>query len=438
MGEKSSAANMNDIPAKYSSEINYLINHQIITGYPDKTFKPNNNVTREEAVTMIGRAIGLNGQQRATSYDDVKKESFGSGYIQSAFEKELLKGVFEKSFKPKEKITRGEMTFLLSRAFQLTVAEDVFFSDVPRSGSQYDAINAIVNAGIGNGYPDGTFKPGNAITRAEFSLLVARGLEPTFRVSSSDLVPEGEFVVTADSLNVRSGPGTEFSILGSLPLGTKVISYKTEGDWVFAEGNQIKGYLHKAYLSKPSTSNKIIAIDAGHGGTDPGAYGNGVTEKELNLAVALLVQEKLEKNGIQVFMTRTDDTFVPLADRVSKSVKANADTFVSIHGNSNTSSSPNGTETYYSTAALNTRAENSKKLAGFIQERLHKALGTSDRGIKQAGFHVIHKNPLPSVLVELGFLSNAGDAKKLASDEYREKAAEAITEGIIDYYNWKN
>ena len=102
------------------------------------------------------------------------------------------------------------------------------------------------------------------------------------------------------------------------------------------------------------------------------------------------------------------------------------------------SSSPDasGTETYYSTAS--TRAENSKQLATFIQNRLYPALGTKNRGVKNSQTsHVIYKNPLPAALVELGFISNDSDASKLSSDYYRDKAAEAIALGIEDYYNWK-
>jgi len=134
-------------------------------------------------------------------------------------------------------------------------------------------------------------------------------------------------------------------------------------------------------------------------------------------------------------MTRRDDTYPTLSERVNIAVNSNADAFVSIHANSATPTA-SGTETYYSTAA--TRAEESKQLATFIQNRLYPALGTRDRGVKIANYQVIYKTPLPATLVELGFISNSSDSSKLASDYYRNKAAEAIALGIEDYYNWKN
>ena len=134
-------------------------------------------------------------------------------------------------------------------------------------------------------------------------------------------------------------------------------------------------------------------------------------------------------------MTRRTDIYPTLGQRVDIAVNAKADAFVSIHGNKFSRESANGTETYYSTASI--RADNSKQLATFIQERLYPALGTYDRGVRTANFQVIYKNPLPAALVELGFISNKDDASKLSSNYYRDKAAEAIALGIQDYYEWK-
>lgn len=448
---KEANASLKDIPSNYAKEINYLLNQKVVTGYPDNTFGPKLNVTREEAVTMVGRALKLNGQPKKTSFKDVQAHSWSSGYIQSAYEKKIVTMSTDGNFRPKDRMTRGEMAYLMQRAFNLTEKGVVTISDVRGSGPLFDAINAIVTAGLSNGYPDGTFKPNNIMTREEFSLFVARGLNDSFRVNNN-LEPIGEAVVNATSLNIRQGPGTNYSIIGGLPNKAKVVVYKYEGNWAYISAGSKLGYVHRDYLVAPSTSTpspapepalppasgeKIVAIDAGHGGKDPGATENGLQEKEINLAVALKVESILKQHGIKVVMTRTDDTFLELRERINVATEQKADTFVSIHANSFSSNSANGTETYYSTASLNPRAEQSKQLATFIQERLYKAMGTSNRGVKQGGFFVIKNNPLPSALVELGFVSNAGDAAKLGSEEYRNKAAEAIALGIVDYYNWR-
>lgn len=437
MGEDASAS-LKDVPSNYSEEINYLLNKNVINGYPDQTFGPKLNVTREEAVKMVGSALGLDGKQRATSFKDVAQSRWSSGYIQTAYENKILMMSAEGTFRPTDKMTRGEMSYLIQRAFNLTKKEAVAISDVQSSGALYEAISAVVTSGLSNGYPDGTFKPNNAMTREEFALFVARALNPDFRVTY-EATPIATAVVNATSLNVRSGPSTDYTSIGSIQNGASVTLYKYEGLWAFVSSGNIKGYVHTDYLVDitSTSAEKIVTLDPGHGGKDPGAIGNGLQEKEVNLAVALKVENILKQNGIKVIMTRRNDTFLELSERVDVALNNKADTFVSIHANKFSSESANGTETYFSTAALNSRSENSKQLATFIQNRLYKALGTTNRGVKEANYHVIAKNPLPATLIELGFISNQSDASKLASEAYRNKAAEAIALGIVDYYNWK-
>lgn len=175
-----------------------------------------------------------------------------------------------------------------------------------------------------------------------------------------------------------------------------------------------------------------IMIDAGHGGTDPGAIGYGLLEKEIVLDVSKRVNSKLWNSLAKVSMTRTGDTKPSLDDRVRMAHESGADIFVSIHVNSYSSSSPNGTETFYNTTYASAE---SKELAEEIQQELVAALGTYDRGVKQASFYVIKYTEIPSVLVELAFISNPNDAAKLADNTYRQKAADAIYKGIMNFYS---
>jgi N-acetylmuramoyl-L-alanine amidase len=429
------STNFDDIPTKYATEIEYLLSLEVIMGYPDSTFRPDRNVTREEAATMIGRALKLDGTKRTTSFNDVSYSSYASGYVESAYEKKIINGYGDGSFRPKKLITRGEMAFLISKAFKLEKMGAKTFSDVAMTGAQSQAINKLVTAGIADGYPDGTYRPDAKISRSEFSLLVARGLNTAFRVVSK-LEPSGEKVVNTAALNVRSGPGTSYNRVGQVYYGNKVTIYQTSGDWANISYGSLKGYVHKAYLSELG-SLRVIAIDAGHGGSDNGASGNGLIEKEINLDVALKVRTKLERAGVQVVMPRTTDVYVDLSERVNIAVQKKADSFLSIHTNSFADPSANGTETFYYTSQLNERAEASKQLATFVNNRLYKAWGTKNRGVKVFGYQVVKYNPLPAALVELGFISNKNDASKLGSSQYRESAAEAIYLGILDYYKWK-
>ncbi|MGX4766528.1 N-acetylmuramoyl-L-alanine amidase family protein [Bacillus mojavensis] len=177
-------------------------------------------------------------------------------------------------------------------------------------------------------------------------------------------------------------------------------------------------------------AGKTVYIDAGHGGKDSGAVGNGLLEKNINLAVSGHVVDKLKVEGAIPVATRMDDHFLTLEERVAKASANHADLFVSIHVNSGVSSA-SGTETYFQS---DYEAENSQRLASDIQSELVSSLQTRDRGVKESDFYVITYSKMPSVLAELGFITNSSDADKLGSEEFQKKAADAIVAGIDSYY----
>lgn len=175
---------------------------------------------------------------------------------------------------------------------------------------------------------------------------------------------------------------------------------------------------------------KTVYIDAGHGGEDSGAVGNELFEKDINLAVSEHVTDKLKAEGANPVASRSDDHFLTLEDRVAKASANHADLFVSIHVNSGVASA-SGTETYFQS---DYEGENSRRLAADIQSQLVSSLQTRDRGVKESDFYVITYSQMPSVLAELGFITNSSDADKLGSEEYQQKAADAIVNGIDSYY----
>jgi N-acetylmuramoyl-L-alanine amidase len=183
-------------------------------------------------------------------------------------------------------------------------------------------------------------------------------------------------------------------------------------------------------------SQKMIVIDPGHGGTDPGAGAYGLKEKDVVLDTALKVKALLAKTPFQYKLTRDTDKTLSLNQRVSIAKEANADIFISIHANA-FNGSANGTETYYYAAYENPNTADSKLLATKIQNRLLAAWNLYDRGVKHGNFHVIRENTMPGVLTELGFIDNKKDNEKLASEAWRQEAAKAIYWGILDYYKEK-
>lgn len=179
---------------------------------------------------------------------------------------------------------------------------------------------------------------------------------------------------------------------------------------------------------------RTIVIDPGHGGVNRGARGLfGVQEKDVVLRIGLALRSLLEREGVRVVMTREED-FLPggswdrqLAARVELANRVGADLLVSIHADSN---KPwyQGTTTYYlgSSSA-------SRRLAESIQRAITATLGSQNRGIKARGFYVLRHSRMPAVLVEVGFISNPLEERRLADPGYQERAARGIMQGIIHY-----
>jgi len=197
--------------------------------------------------------------------------------------------------------------------------------------------------------------------------------------------------------------------------------------------------------------NKVVYLDAGHGGYDPGASYFGISEKSLTLAIQSRVKAKLEAEGYQVVTTRTSDTYVDLTDRSRAANASESDIFVSIHINASGSSAAQGIETYYyqpyaeypsrinATYHANpTRLSMSDNLANAIQSSLINATGAQNQGVKRQTFAVLRETTAPAVLLELGFLSNPQEAARLNTSAYQETLANAIVAGIKRYYSIYN
>jgi N-acetylmuramoyl-L-alanine amidase len=213
-----------------------------------------------------------------------------------------------------------------------------------------------------------------------------------------------------------------------------------------------------------------VVIDAGHGGHDPGAHGNGITEAELTLDVALRVQKLLQKQpGIEVVMTRETDVFIPLEERTAIANREGADLFLSIHANASRNTQARGIETYFLNFAMNPEAEavaarenatsgramhslpdivraialnnkinESRDLATTVQRSMAKRLGAKNRalkdlGVKQAPFVVLIGAVMPSVLAEISFVTNKQDGALLKTQAYRQQIAQSLFEAIINY-----
>ncbi|GAX37077.1 N-acetylmuramoyl-L-alanine amidase [Nodularia sp. NIES-3585] len=172
----------------------------------------------------------------------------------------------------------------------------------------------------------------------------------------------------------------------------------------------------------------VVMIDPGHGGRDPGAIGiRGLREIDVALPIGKRIAAILEQNGVQAVLTRDSDYFVSLQGRVNLAQRAKADLFVSIHANAISMSRPdvNGLETYYYGSG--------QSLARSIHSSVLQNVTIRDRNVRQARFFVLRKTSMPSVLVEVGFVTGAEDAARLRTTAYQNQMADAIARGILQH-----
>ena len=234
-----------------------------------------------------------------------------------------------------------------------------------------------------------------------------------------------------------------------------------------------------AMAQKSGKKPFTVVIDAGHGGVDPGALGKKSQEKNINFKVSNRLGELIKEAypEVKIIYTRTTDVKIPLARRADIANKANANLFISIHSNASKNRSANGCQTFTLGAGSDAEAkaaamyenevilseenfeetykgfdprssesyiifelmrshdmEQSVKLAEMVQRGMVKSSALNDRGVSSAGFLVLHRTVMPSILVELGFISNSKDESVIASKEGQEKLARGIFNGFAEYY----
>ena len=256
---------------------------------------------------------------------------------------------------------------------------------------------------------------GKAPTGTSEAKVVKAGSSST---SEPKVVKVGSSSTSESKANVKTDKNST-ATKEELPLAIKA---KTK----FRTGGGIKG--------------KIITLDPGHGGSDPGAIGaSGLKEKQITLEISMRVKELLEKEGAKVYMTRTTDKDVygpnasdraELQARVNVAEKYNSDLFVSLHINSSVNKSVGGFSSYYYP-----KTDNDLKIAKAIQDKFAKNFGVDNLGVRQANFYVVKRCSMPATLLEMCFISNPKEEKLMKSRWFQKKTARLIVEGVENYFD---
>jgi N-acetylmuramoyl-L-alanine amidase len=281
------------------------------------------------------------------------------------------------------------------------------------------------------------------------------------QTSTEDLIWIGTVKLESGNLNVRKGPSTKEEIIGKLPSQSKVEVLEQSAEWATISHNGTTGYVSLEYLNVAKTKvdtkintnlgyKKVIVLDPGHGGKDPGAIVKGsIYESKLVWQYASKAKEALENSGYIVYLTRTEKnsctSYKQVHDeldcRISLVEKVKGDIYISLHADANPSSKFRGTVTFYNDrndldGNINPFAKESKRLAQFVQSKVQPVIGSKDRGVTNQNYYVNRMNTVPSVLVELGVMTNAADLKILNNKNNIDKVSLALVKAVDQYFGF--
>ncbi len=236
------------------------------------------------------------------------------------------------------------------------------------------------------------------------------------------------------------------SVTISQEQGKTAFTFQENGIYAFTI-TEDANYYYINVKNPKEVYDKVVVLDAGHGGQDPGTNGNGIDEKDMTLAILQKTYSKLQNTDkVKTYVTRIADTY---PENIDRAMMANeiGDIFISVHMNSaKPNPTPNGTEVLFITHETDKKGKlTSKDVASVLLKNVVNALGTNNRGLKydtseQKNLIVLNKTVVPAVIVETLFLSNPGDALKISNEIYQENAAQAIYDSIIELannYQWR-
>jgi N-acetylmuramoyl-L-alanine amidase len=264
----------------------------------------------------------------------------------------------------------------------------------------------------------------------------------TDKETTTELAKDSKVTILHNGTNIRKDPSVQSNVLLRANEGDSFPISSVDNDWYeITLPNGTNGYIAGWLVTTNGTgpgidkqgaeaylSSKTIVIDPGHGGIDTGATGAGGTlEKELTLRTAQLLSDKLKAAGANVFLTRSNDAFLPLPSRVRLASVHQSDAFISLHYDSNLDRSVRGTTGYYYHSYQ-------KKLAEYVYNSTNAETRLKSRGVRSGDYHVIRENTRQAVLMELGYLSNSAEEMTLTSGQFQENAATGLYNGLARYF----
>lgn len=473
--------------------IGFLSGAGIISGYMNGTFGPGDTLKRGQATKMLVLWKGVPLATGGPSFPDL--DATYRSYIETACAQGWITGFPDGRFKPYSTLTRQQMAIIMVRAMgweqtalglsasQIDTILAPFVDRPDMSTVALPYVAMAVSEGLFGGN-NGYLSPYDGITRAQFCMVVFRA-ELSLRAVIQGVRSAGDYpdktrvvfdlsrapgTVTAAAtpdgfltIDYTGGAiaGTFSQAIGSsevTSVGAAQVKYSPRTVRITLDlgryrtfrvmslapsegyGNRIVVDVYRCPTRTEGDGPPLICVDPGHGGDASGAIGvSGTKEKNVNLAISLLLAEDLRAAGLRVMMTRETDVAVDLHERPAMANAAKANLFVSVHNNASGGGedAPNGTETFYP-GTPETYCPEGKLLADAIQRKLVAALGSNDRGARTHWYSlvVLAETEMTAALAEVGFMTNAAEEAKLLTPAYQAMAAQAIADGIMEYLGW--
>ncbi|NJR61772.1 MAG: hypothetical protein HC769_24845 [Cyanobacteria bacterium CRU_2_1] len=447
------------IPSFAIGAIAAATQHRLVMSYPwvDR-LNPWARLTWAEVAVMLYQALVVTEQaialpcpyivnpQPNATFADIQGH-WAAEFIRGLASQGLMDGLTEGQFEPDRPMMRSEYAELLVKGFNPAADRPAkFFADIPPDSEWADAIQQVYQGKLMGGFADNTFHPNRGITRVQVLLSLVNAIKfPAADLAILDRYQDAE-TIPASVRNVVATATTEWLVVNYPNLRELHPNQPATRAEIAAMVYQALVRLGRAsaisspYIIHPQQPNQkqprdpnaalVVAIDPGHGGFDLGGIGlDGVREKDVTLPMAIDVADWLKRQNIQPILTRSGDYDLELATRVEIAENADADLFISLHANVNPNQPTlNGLELYHYAASTE-----SARLAQAIHHSLVRSIEVRDRGIHHANFYTLRLPPMPSVLVEIGYLTGQQDAANLANATYRNYLAQAIAIGILRY-----
>jgi N-acetylmuramoyl-L-alanine amidase len=518
--------------------------------YPDDTLKPELPISRQDAAALIADLTGINGGNEVKTFKDSENiAEYAKKQVNALVSAGIMNGDTSGCFRPDDGISRAEAVAVINRALvytksnhinstlevngsvvnirsgpdiKYTVLTKVYKGESLKASLKYSDSWYRVEVGDKTGWisaeyveeadNDASSSDTDKNDKADDMGQTNANEIDAIDMNSSNQSETGSteeisykpvnetLVVSGSVVNIRSGPGTSYDItskvysgniltalllssnnwyivkIGSVTgwisgdyvklvtadntdssgnivvgINTDTVSETERGNVMTDRGGDIdrrtigddEGSSTQPEISSPSDPenvnyDKLIVVDAGHGGYDSGAVGfYGTLEKDINLSIALKLSELLKNAGYKVLLTRSDDTFVPLEERSEIANNAGADMFICIHCNAADNKDGYGIETYTQLEFYKPVFKDQEKciyLAALVQNELVKSLGLYNRGVKKDNLSVCRETNAPSVLIETAFIDNPDEEMLLNDQDFQSKAAEAIKLAIDKYF----